>query len=158
MTREEKQKAIDVLKISAPIMAITQEQFNDYILTLNKIMDWLEQETVSKESTTKNDLGVDCVSRQFMYELGATCIATRNKNGNLIALGAIEQLPPATPQEPKTGHWILADEQNKEDVENDNYRFICSECRCSDIHAKGTIVPYCWKCGARMIEPQESEE
>lgn len=51
---------------------------------------------------------------------------------------------------PKTGHWILADEQNKEDVENDNYRFICSECQCSDIHAKGTIVPYCWKCGARM--------
>lgn len=60
--------------------------------------------------------------------------------------------------EPKTGHWILADEQNKEDVENDNYRFICSECQCSDIHAKDTIVPYCWKCGAKMVEPQESEE
>jgi hypothetical protein len=60
-------------------------------------------------------------------------------------------------QESKTGHWILADEQNKEDVENDNYRFICSKCQCSDIHAKGTIVPYCWKCGARMVEPQESE-
>lgn len=58
-------------------------------------------------------------------------------------------------QEPKTGHWILADKQNKEDVENDNYRFICSECQCSDIHAKGTIVPYCWKCGCRMVEPQE---
>ena len=48
------------------------------------------------------------------------------------------------------GEWILADEQNKEDVENDNYRFICSECHCSDIHAKNTIVPYCWKCGAKM--------
>ena len=53
-------------------------------------------------------------------------------------------------QEPKTGHWILSDEQNKEDVENDNYCFICSECGCSDIHAKGTIVPYCWKCGTKM--------
>lgn len=50
MTKEEKQKAIDTLKISAPIMAITQEEFYDYIQTLNKIMDWLEQETVSKES------------------------------------------------------------------------------------------------------------
>ena len=58
-------------------------------------------------------------------------------------------------QEQKTGHWILADEQNKEDVENDNYRFICSECQCSDIHAKGTIVPYCWKCGAKMTESEE---
>ena len=44
MTNEEKQKAIDALKISAPIMAVTQEEFNDYIQTLNKIMDWLEQE------------------------------------------------------------------------------------------------------------------
>lgn len=44
MTREEKKKAIDALKISAPIMAVTQEEFNDYIQTLNKIMNWLEQE------------------------------------------------------------------------------------------------------------------
>ena len=44
MTREEKQKAIDALKISAPVMAVTQEEFNDYIQTLNQIMDWLEQE------------------------------------------------------------------------------------------------------------------
>ena len=44
MTREEKQKAIDALKISAPVMAVTQKEFNDYIQTLNQTMDWLEQE------------------------------------------------------------------------------------------------------------------
>ena len=55
----------------------------------------LEEE---QEPTTKNDLGVDCISRKFMYELGATCIATRNEDGKLIALGAIEELPPVTPQ------------------------------------------------------------
>ena len=44
MTREEKQKAIDALKVSAPVMAVTQEEFKDYIQTLNKVMDWLEQE------------------------------------------------------------------------------------------------------------------
>ena len=44
MTREEKQKAIDALKISAPVIAVTQEEFDDYIQNLNKIMDWLEQE------------------------------------------------------------------------------------------------------------------
>lgn len=53
------------------------------------------------ESTTKNDLSVDCVSRQFMLNLGATCIATRNENGKLIALGAIAELPSVTPQTPK---------------------------------------------------------
>ena len=61
----------------------------------------------------------------------------------------LDSLPSVTPQQ-KVGYWVLADEQNKEDVENDNYRFICSECQCSDIHAKGTKVPYCWKCGAKM--------
>ena len=54
MTPKEKQKAIDALKISAPIKAVTQEEFNDYIQTINQIIDWLEQ-----EPTTKNDLGVD---------------------------------------------------------------------------------------------------
>ncbi len=44
MEREEKQKAINALKISAPVMAVTQEEFNDYIQTLNQVMDWLEQE------------------------------------------------------------------------------------------------------------------
>ena len=44
MTREERQKAIDALKISAPVMAVTQEEFNEYIQTLNQVMDWLEQE------------------------------------------------------------------------------------------------------------------
>lgn len=48
MTREEKQKAIDALKKSAPVMAMTQEEFNDYIQTLNKVMDWLEQEPKSE--------------------------------------------------------------------------------------------------------------
>ena len=49
MTREEKQKAIDVLKISAPVMVVTQEEFNDYIQTLNQVMDWLEQEPCEDE-------------------------------------------------------------------------------------------------------------
>ena len=44
MTNEEKEKAIGALKISAPIIAMTQEEFNDYIQTLNKIMDYIEQE------------------------------------------------------------------------------------------------------------------
>ena len=58
MTREEKQKAIDALKISAPVMAVTQEEFNDYIHILNQVMDWLEQEPkwipVSEKLPEKN--------------------------------------------------------------------------------------------------------
>ena len=44
MTSEEKKKVLDALEISAPVMAMTKEEFNNYIQTLNKIMTWLEQE------------------------------------------------------------------------------------------------------------------
>lgn len=91
----------------------------------------------------------DYISRQAVID-------ALTKTSGIIgdALKALYDLPPVTPQQ-KYGKWILADEQNKEDVENDNYRFICSECQCSDIHAKGAIVPYCWKCGAKMQEVKE---
>ena len=53
MTEEEKTKAIAALKLSSPVKAMTQEEFADYIQTLNKIIDWLEQpdkpESKSKE-------------------------------------------------------------------------------------------------------------
>ena len=55
MTGEEKQKAIDALKISAPVKAVTQEEFNNYIQTLNKIMDWLEQEPTIQERQAESD-------------------------------------------------------------------------------------------------------
>lgn len=44
----------------------------------------------------------DCVSRKFIYELGATCIATRDKNDKLIALGTIDELPSVTPTIPSS--------------------------------------------------------
>lgn len=43
MTKEEKEKAISALKISAPIMAMPEENFSKYIQILNKIMDLLEK-------------------------------------------------------------------------------------------------------------------
>lgn len=57
MTKEEKQKAIAALKLSAPVKAMTQEEFRDYIQTINKIMDWLEQESCE-----------DAVSRKWLVE------------------------------------------------------------------------------------------
>ena len=103
-------------------------------------------------NSIKTELSGDAVSRQDAYK----CLEIHGDYNTLNEVyERLEKLPSVNPQ--PTGHWIIADEQNKEDVENDNYRFICSECQCSDIHAKGTIVPYCWKCGRRMVEPQEGE-
>ena len=59
-----------------------------------------------------------------------------------MAINALEDIP--------KGHWILSQSQDKEDTDNGNYRFECSNCGCSDTHSKATEVPYCWKCGADM--------
>ena len=151
MTREEKQKAIDALKISAPIMIMTEEKFNDYIQTLNKTMDWLEQ-----EPTTKNDLGVDCISRtraierlklNFPISQGADNSRDRHRYMQALAdLQAIKELPPVTPQEPKTGHWI------------DDTKYGGTECsECGKWYPHATIakseIKYCSECGAKMVEP-----
>lgn len=46
----------------------------------------------------------DAVSRKLMYELGATCMARRDENGELVALGSLDVLP--TIEERKTGKWV----------------------------------------------------
>ena len=58
-------------------------------------------------------------------------------------------------KEPKTGHWIY-----------DNYNWRCSECNETPktLGYVGTAdfmtehFKFCNHCGARMVEPQESEE
>lgn len=55
-----------------------------------------------------------------------------------MAIEALEQAP-------KTGHWILK--------KDDEYEYcICSNCKHEngDNWANGSVIPYCWYCGARM--------
>lgn len=106
------------------------------------------------------DYGINGVKVQILLgrdEAQVLLDALENTTVTSDAINQIKQLPSVNPQQ-KTGYWILADEQNEEDVRIDNYRFICSECQSSGVHAKDVIVPYCWKCGAKMVEPQKSEE
>ena len=48
--------------------------------------------------------------------------------------------------------------KNGETDENGNAEYMCSECTHGDVHAETQIVPFCWWCGTRMVEPQESED
>lgn len=123
-------------------------------LMCKDILDYLEKEPCGKDI---NVPATDCISRQMAIDaLGECPINWTDSDGEITAesdwkdtVEMLKSLPSITPQS-KTGHWILAANQSKEDVLNDNYRFICSECKCSDIHAKSTKVPYCWKCGSKM--------
>ena len=74
-----------------------------------------------------------------------------------IGIEAIEIVMDQEEQEPKTGHWIYVGEENEEETKNGNFRYVCSECGFSDVHAKTTYVPYCWHCGAKMAESEGKE-
>jgi len=79
----------------------------EYAERHKQIAEWLKELKRLKEQEPCED----CVSREFMYELGATCIATRDKNDKLIALGTIENLPSVTPVQ----RWIPVSEKLPEE-------------------------------------------
>lgn len=70
----------------------------------------------------------------------------------------VDDLPPVTPQ-PKTGYWITWKEAGNE-ISSET-RFECSVCHdaaqtlCNGLDL---LSSFCPNCGARMVEPQESEE
>ena len=136
MTKEEKQKAIDALKISAPIMCITQEKFYDYIQILNTIIDWLEQEPYKVSEYDKDHIwyrGVQYISLRRFLEAKS---------------------------EEKAGHWISHREHcEKLGVIPSGLGFYewCSNCDCGiDVMEwQRNNYNYCPNCGARMFESQE---
>lgn len=125
--------------------------------------DWWNAEY--KEQTTKNDLGVNCISRaqaQTEIEMSASRYTIAKERGGMgqvewsdqlikvsDAVDIIRHLPSVTPQEPKTGHWIDCD--NSDDYSADGYD--CSVCGVNAEYA----TSYCPNCGAKMVESQESE-
>ncbi len=148
MTKKEKQKAIDALKISVPVRAMTEEEFNDYIQAINQIMDWLEQEPCE-----------DTVSRQAVLDgLASIAKAKAKSDAQKSLMGRImfftEKLPSVTPQ-PKIGHWI-----EKDGFDGDTY-YDCSECGESWTTIEGTPwnngMNYCPNCGTKMQEVEEIE-
>ena len=50
----------------------------------------------------------DLISREHMKSLGATCIASRSKDGNMFPIVAIDELPSVQPED-----WM---ERNKERI------------------------------------------
>jgi len=85
----------------------------------------------------------DAVSREAVLEIAKQHTLT---NDYL----AIQSLPPVRPQEPKTGHWITT-----RTLMHDG-EYYCDKCNCDSPHNEKW--DYCPNCGARMVEPQESEE
>ena len=99
---------------------------------------------LEQEPNTKNDLGVDCISRKAVLDLPKRTM--RNYFGEITAevidVKDIMKLPLVTPQEPKIGNWI-----DREVYDADRWK--CSECGRTEQYKEN----YCPNCGSKMVEP-----
>lgn len=73
---------------------------------------------------------------------------TDNSAMSIMLREALDMAIKALEHEPKTGHWY-----RKHSWE---IYFTCDA--CGTTNASGTKYNYCPSCGARMVDPQESEE
>lgn len=67
---------------------------------------------IPTDSTTKNDLGVDLISRADALALYCDKCGLYNCISKCASYRAVEKMPPATPQEPR---WIPIEEKMPED-------------------------------------------
>lgn len=102
---------------------------------------------VVQDSTTKNDLGVDCISRadarSLVVKIGTKDILSMSGKAFQDLYKGIDNLPSVTPIRPK-GHW----EWYRCDM------YICSECKnvYTDLSGIKDGMKYCPNCGADMSE------
>ena len=92
----------------------------------------------------------DCISRQAVIDLMMQKWGENFSGDDAMqeSIDAIRVMPSVTPQEPRTGHWIPTYGNVK-----------CSVCgSVKDSREVGKATHYCDFCGAKMFEPQESED
>lgn len=137
MTREEAKKEIE--KVFEPAFA------NYIVEALTKGATVSEQET-----TTKDNLGVDCVSRQEVDRLAYRYLKEPTDN-HVAFYEDFLDLPSVTPIRPK-GHWI-----EQIDHEENCRTLICSNCDKPALHDGDSIWKhkFCPNCGADMREVEE---
>ena len=105
-------------------------------------------EAVKDQLHTKNDLGVDCISRKSVITI------IQNHWWNCRDIDKlVNDLPSVTPQEPRKGHWIY------DYTSADGHRtYHCSECGCylQPKHSEPlNSFKWCSLCGADMREVKE---
>jgi len=95
----------------------------------------------------------DAISRQAIMKLKRHNLV----EGQFVSLYDIERLPSVQPK-PKTGHWIEIDDEPHEVWECDHCGFVIDGSGCIEPYEYRDTYKYCPNCGARMVEPQESEK
>ena len=126
----------------------TQQEVCKFLVNLMEILEKQMQEP--SDDFISRQLAIDTMAKLEQEDIDTYgCSIPEGFDGER-AIEALKQLP-SVKQEPKTGHWILDETDNS---------ITCDKCGCliwaNDI-SNGEAY-YCPNCGARMVEPQESEE
>ena len=111
---------------------------------MGEIIENLEVISKALEQEPSGDAISKKSAKNAIYKV---CLSEGNKDIFAKILDEINKLSSVNPQEPKTGHW-------SHDGSHWKNRFICSECGYKLFDEQ---TNYCPNCGARMVEPQESE-
>ena len=145
MTREEAYNRIDAI--------IAKHEIDDEYVTITGFLDYDALRTARE--ILEQEPCEDAISRQAVIDEAFEVDTKEYGRIEVVGVDAIDALPPANPQ-PKTGQW----EQYGNSWED---KFKCSECGkeqpkilCGE-RIIGHWSDYCPNCGAKMVEPQESE-
>ena len=154
----DRKKAIEILSNPNKWNEYSVNEIEDACRFAVASLETDEAYQLAYEQTTKNDLAVDAVSRQVFIDWLKNW--TLGDASPLIDF--VSSMPSVTPQEPKTGHWILSDVEGSK-----VWRCSCSKCNKDPIRfvggsenwwlIKSNLPKYCPNCGCRMVESQESE-
>lgn len=184
MTIEEREKAIDALKISAPVMAVTQEEFNNYIQTLNNIIGWLEQEPKTgyckdcrwwrdSDGVYRRGFGAESqcpISNHAVYCGEGYCYMFEPKTEK------VNKMRDATPEERESVDKYVKSISKPTGVNFEalleqepktghwittrtfmhDGEYYCDKCKCDA--PNNEKWDYCPNCGCSMFEPRESED
>ena len=118
-------------------------------MEFKQLEEWLKELKAYKESMTKETKWETC----FDCPLSHGCPKIRGCT-NEQAIDYTSQIPNDCPlsvqPQPKTGHWITT----RTFMHDGEY--YCDKCKCDA--PNNEKWDYCPNCGAKMVEPQESEE
>ena len=166
---------VERLRTLADIAKDIADNSTDTVKTLREAADTIEQLAAKvRAENNESQPCEDAISRQAVNEIINDIRDCISVEGYWAFLERLKKLPPVNPQEPKTDSWSIKDvadtfkkhglirEQEPKTghwkyYQNDKGDWI-NECSvCGSDAGVGYQYPYCPNCGAKMVEPQETE-
>jgi hypothetical protein len=172
MTKEEREEAIYQLERCIHNAKVSGNKYSHFELAIEALKVEPCEDVISRQAA------IDAVAFGITYatgvnmETGEVSHPFAESNQELRkAIHRICELPPVNPQEPKTDSWSIKDVADtfkkhglirEQEPKTGHWIFdeildkhyYCSECKSMGVD----YWDYCPYCGAKMLEPQESED